>query len=429
MTRVTPARPALLRTLNDRTVLDLLLLHGSASRADLARLSGLSKPTITEVLSRLERSALIVDAGETVGRRGPNGRLYDLAVDLVHGAAVTVEPTRITCEVVDMRGNVLAAGARRRSDLPRGAAAALHRVVSQVAGDAAIDPATLHEVVVGVPGSYDATTDQVRYADRMADWTVPGLVASLRVPFGEDVQVTVDNDVNLALVAERDSGAASSAAVSSLLWLANGIGLATDLGGTLYRGESGGAGEIGYIPVPAPAGRGRGAHADFQDLVGGAAVLRLARERGIKARTAAGAVERAVATLDSDPAAAATIDELARRIALGLAVIVAVLDPGLVVLGGAVGRAGGDALASRTTTALRGVSPLSCRVAASTVTGDPSMAGARAVAASLTRDRVLDAANQSALGDQIARDALPANGLTSSSSSIQHQSRTAEEVH
>jgi predicted NBD/HSP70 family sugar kinase len=214
--------------------------------------------------------------------------------------------------------------------------------------------------------------------------------------------------------------------VTSLLWLATGVGLATDLAGTLYRGVSGGAGEIGYIPVPAPAGSSGPAgstYPDFQDVVGSAAVLRLARELGVAGRTAAAAVERATETYGADPGAAALLDELARRIALGLAVIVAVLDPGLVVIGGAVGRAGGDPLAQRTAAAFRVVSPLACQVVASTVTGDPSMAGARTVATDRVRHRLLDAANRTSVD-------LPDDRTTlSRTSSPVPTPRTAEEVH
>jgi predicted NBD/HSP70 family sugar kinase len=423
MSRTSPARPALLRTLNDRTVLDLLLADGPSSRADLAERSGLSKPTIAEVLSRLEEAQLIVEAGETFGRRGPNGRLHDLALDLHRGAALTVEPGRITCDVVDARGTVLGSAARVRPHVPRGAAQATWELVRTAAAAAAVDLGTVTEVVVGLPGSYDTAHDRVRYADRIPDWTVPGIGASVAAAFPAGTTMTLDNDVNLALLAERSAGAAGDSAVTSLLWLATGIGLATDLGGTLYRGVSGGAGEIGYIPVPATvSGIGSKARPDFQDVVGGAAVLRLARVHGVAGRTPAAAVERAAYDSVTDPSARDFLDELAGRIALGLAVIVAVLDPGLVVLGGAVGRAGGRELASRTARALRAISPLTCDVAASTVVGDPSLAGARTVATARVRDRLLDAANRSVV------DVAAAPPPRASSTALPTP-RTAEEVH
>jgi predicted NBD/HSP70 family sugar kinase/biotin operon repressor len=424
MPRMAPARPALLRTLNDRTVLGVLLDRGPSSRAELAEATGLSKPTVTEVLSRLEDAGLILDAGETVGRRGPNGRLHDIVIDHVRGAALTVEPSRITCAVLDARGRLLGSATRTRAQLPRGAAAATRALVAEAAGSGGVEIATVREVVVAVPGSYDPAHDRVRYADRIPDWTTPGIAASVGTAFGGDVAVTLDNDVNLALVAER-AGDAAGAGVTSLLWLSSGIGLATDVAGTLYRGVAGGAGEIGYIPVPARASAGgpRAGQPDFQDLVGGVAVLALARAHGTTARTPVAAVERAVALHQTDPAARAFLDELAGRLALGLAVIVGVLDPGVVVLGGAVGRAGGRALATRTSRALRATSRLTCAVVASTVDGDPALVGARMVAAERVRDRVLDAGDHSA---STHAEPLP---RTSHPQSQIPLPRTAKEVH
>jgi len=423
MSRTVAARPALLRTLNDRTVLGVMLDRGPSSRADLAEATGLSKPTVAEVLTRLEEADLIIGAGETVGRRGPNGRLYDVVLDHVRGAALTVEPSRITCDVLDAHGAVLGSASRTRARLPRGAAAATLALVTEAAAAADVELSTMREIVVALPGSYDPAQDRVRYADRIPDWTVPNIVTTVSAAFDDDVVVTLDNDVNLALVAERH-GAPDDGGVTSLLWLSAGIGLATDVGGTLYRGVAGGAGEVGYIPVPATVTGVRSGRPDFQDIVGGAAVLRLAREHGIAGRTPDAVVTSAVAHQQSDPAARAFLDELARRISLGLTVIVAVLDPGVVILGGAVGRAGGRALASRTSKALRASSRLACAVVPSEVTGDPALVGARAIATERLRDLVLDAGdNRTARTsiDQLTHPARPAPTLP--------MPRTAEEVH
>jgi predicted NBD/HSP70 family sugar kinase len=391
MPRTSPARPALLRSLNDRTVLTVLLAQGPSSRADVVRATGLSKPTVAEALTRLEDAGLILGAGETVGRRGPNGRLYDLALSHLRGAALTVEPGRLRCDILDARGVVLRSIERTRADLPRGAAEATHALVAEAARAARLPESSVCDLVISVPGSYDAAHDQVRYADRIPDWTVPGIAAAIGGAFRDDVTVTLDNDVNLALVAER--GDEPRTGVTSLLWLGAGVGLATDMAGVLYRGVSGGAGEVGYIPVPGTDARG--GHPDFQDLVGGAAVLRLAREHRVSGRTAVSAVERAVETMVTEAASTAFLDELAARIALGLSVIVAVLDPGVVVLGGTVGRAGGPALASRTSKALRTSSRLRCAVVGSAVAGDPALVGARAVTVEQLTERLLDAGNRS----------------------------------
>ena len=132
-------------------------------------------------------------------------------------------------------------------------------------------------------------------------------MGELRARLG-GVPVGVDNDVNLAAVAERRRGVARDAEGFALLWLGEGLGLAIDLNGTLLRGARGGAGEIGYMPLYTARGRRYGS---FQDLVGGRAVLSLAGEHGVPGQTPAAAVAAAVAGVErrtSTPASAMAAD-------------------------------------------------------------------------------------------------------------------------
>lgn len=380
MPRSSPARPGLLRQLNDRTVLEVLLAEGATSRGDLATRTGLSKPTVAEVIGRLEGSGLLVDGGETVGRPGPNGRRYDVDPARCAGLGVTVEPRGVRAELVDARGTVLAtASSRPGKDSAAGVVGGLLAELTAATGVAA---ARVHDVVIAVPGSYDADADQVRHADRVPAWTVPGLSASIGARLAPGTRLAIDNDANLALVAES-AATQDSARTRALLWLGAGVGLAAEIDARPYRGASGGAGEIGYVPVPAEGG----GQAEFQDLVGAAAVVRLAAAHGVPGRAAPDVVARAASA--ADPGSSAFLDELAVRIALGLTIVVAVLDPGTVVLGGSTGRAGGPDLARRTERALRSRSRLRCAVLPSAVDGDPVLTGARVVAARRARERFL----------------------------------------
>ncbi|MGW0900439.1 ROK family protein, partial [Streptomyces goshikiensis] len=158
-----------------------------------------------------------------------------------------------------------------------------------------------------------------------------------------------------------------------LLWLGAGVGAAVVLDGRLRRGASGGAGEIGFLPVPGTDGLpsatdcGGGFHA----LAGRAAVAALAAEHGYR-----GPVEEAVA----GAAGEAFLNALAGRLALGAAAVAAVLDPGCVVLAGGLGRAGGPELAARVARRLAGLTPVKTAVLATTL-GDPAvLTGARLAA-------------------------------------------------
>ncbi|MDQ1644513.1 MAG: hypothetical protein QOJ50_697 [Cryptosporangiaceae bacterium] len=378
----TPGTPRLLRAINDRTALGLLLEQGPLSRVQLGVLTGLSKPTASQLLGRLEEAGLVVQAGTSAGGRGPNAVLYAVNPSAAHVASMDVVPGRIAVAVADITAQVIAELEYRTgadTDPLPDVTAALAEATAQ-AGLAVSDLAAL---VIGLPGSYDQNTDTLRHPDdELTAWARPGLLGRIRAALG--ISVEAENDVNLAGIAERHRGGLGNPSSFALLWVADGIGLAIDLGGSLHRGATGGAGEIGYMPIP---GRGATVHGepvrDFQDLAGGDAVLELAASHGIDASTAAEAVERGTGEF---------LDALAARLATGLAPIAAVLDPELVVLTGSTCRAGGDALAARVQRHLWQVLPLRPAVTATRVDGNPVLLGAL--------DRALETAREAVFGAQ-----------------------------
>jgi predicted NBD/HSP70 family sugar kinase len=163
-----------------------------------------------------------------------------------------------------------------------------------------------------------------------------------------------------------------------LLWLASGVGLATDLGGTLLRGHRGGAGEIGYLPVCAGhAPRWLRGPGDLQDLLGGDAVIALAADCGVTAGSPGDAVRIANAQ-----DVQRFFDELGERIAFAVATVIAVLEPPLVVLAGEVAQAGGarlrDAVAAaiaRVPSPVPGLTESAAEIAVTAVDDDPVLLG------------------------------------------------------
>jgi predicted NBD/HSP70 family sugar kinase len=196
-------------------------------------------------------------------------------------------------------------------------------------------------------------------------------------------------------VAERAHGVARTAESFAVLWVSAGLGLAIDLGGSLHRGATGGAGEIGYMPVLGSSGDRH--PTEIRDLVGGPAIRALARRHGIVARTAAQAVAKACEA--NDPAAEAFLDELAGRLASGLAVITSVLDPHLIVLSGDVCAAGGQHLARRVQRELRRVSKLRPALMVSGVEGNPALVGALELSLHHTRDALFRASAEALVGN------------------------------
>lgn len=357
--------PGVLRAMNDRAALELMIQRGTLSRSQLVEFTGVSKPTAAEMLSRLVRDGLVVPSGTSSGSRGPQAQLYTINRGLAHVVGVNVEEDRVTAALADLSGRVLAESSVA-ADLPQGQSPVplVQDAVRGVARRAKVGAKSLAHVVIGVTGAYDRRTDTVIYAGHLPGWQGEGVVQELRDALG--VPLTIENDANLAAVAERTRGSARDVDSFALLWVARGLGLAVELGGHLYQGATGGAGEIGYIPVG-------GRSVMFQDSMGSGAVLQLARRYGIAGDTADGVVARAV---EAGEAKFPFLQELAERLATGVATIVAVLDPPLLVLAGSTCQAGGEQLADLTQRELNRISPFRTPLVGTTVPGSPVLAGA-----------------------------------------------------
>ena len=388
---VTPGTPRLLRATNDRAALDLLLEQGPLSRTRLGELTGLSKPTASQLLSRLERAGLVVASGSSSGRPGPNAQLYEINAASAHVAGLDVTPARIRAAVGDITGRTT--GTHELPTPGRSAHDTVARVVKAVdgaLGEASIDRGRLHRVVIGTPGAFDPSTERLRYARHLPGWHGPHLLDELSAALGTPLEV--DNDVNLAAVAEEQVGRARGCRNFVMLWGEEGVGAAVVIEGRLHRGATGGAGEVGFLPVPGTdlvRHVGRSNAGGFQRMAGAPAVLALAREHGLQASSATAAVRKA---LKSPGAGDAVLTELAHRLAVGLAAIVSVLDPELVILAGGVFAAGGDRLCDLVRVELADLAVPRPRIELTAVPNDAVVCGAIQSALTTIRDDVFDTA-------------------------------------
>ncbi|MEV3992992.1 ROK family transcriptional regulator [Streptomyces sp. NPDC049837] len=402
----TPGTPRVLRAMNDRAALDLLLEHGPLSRTRIGKLTGLSKPTASQLLARLEAAGLVVATGVTEGRPGPNAQLYAVNARAAYAAGLDVNPRRIRAAVADVTGAVagefeLATPQRPAGDVVRQVTEALDGAVKA----AGITRTEVHRLVIGTPGAFDPSTGRLRYASHLPGWHSPTLLDELAAAL--PMPVEYENDVNLVAVAEQRLGAARGHGDFVLLWNEEGLGAALVLGGRLHRGFTGGAGEVGFLPVPgAPLVRQvtKAGSGGFQELAGAQVLPRLAREYGIDdiprgergehAEVAAALLARAAAAPDSEPHRR-LLDAFATGLATGLASLVAVLDPELVVLSGEVIVAGGEALRARVQAELGELAAARPRLVIGGVQRHPVLRGALESALAATRDEVFDTSRHS----------------------------------
>jgi predicted NBD/HSP70 family sugar kinase len=365
----------LLRAMNESAALAHLIDPGNLTRADLRQLTALSTPTISEVLRRLTDAGLVEVVGHNSGRPGPNAEIYAANPDAAFAAAISVRENgasgapSVVAALCDLTGAVRARFESQIDFLQTDPKTAVLEVLARLRDEAAVPAERIRHVQLGVAGSYDSRTETIRYVD-LPGFGRTGLVPEIATALG--THVGVDNDVNLAAVAERRRGMGRDADGFALLWLGQeGLGLAIDIGGTLLRGARGGAGEIGYMPLYAPDSTHR--KVDLTDLVGGRAILALAQDNGVPGRTPLEVVSNAAADPD---AAGEFFVHLADRVAVGLAAVIAVLDPSLVVLAGPVGQAGGETLLAAVNSAILRAAPLESTIAVTTIDDDAVLLGA-----------------------------------------------------
>nr|WP_205864219.1 ROK family transcriptional regulator [Planosporangium mesophilum] len=383
--------------MNESAALAHLLERGQLTRADLRELTGLSKPTVSEALRRLTGAGLAGVVGQLRGGPGPNAEIYAANPDAAYAVAVSVRDSgdtdlpSVVAAASDLSGQVRGRAEIAVDFLRTQPVDAVVEIVDRLRDEVGIPAGRLAYVQLAVAASYDAATESIHHVGVSGGWSRPGLVGDLRSRLR--TPVGVDNDVNLAAVAERRRGAAREADGFALLWLGEeGLGLAIDLGGTLLRGARGGAGEIGYMPLFAYPGSDR--KTDLQDLVGGPAVLALAAEHGFHGRTAAAAVAGAAAGGDT---ASAFFAALADRVSVGLAAVVAVLDPPLVVLAGQVAQAGGRPLCDAVRAAMVRVEPLETAIAVTAIDDDAVLLGALDAGVTAIREALIASVHESSV--------------------------------
>jgi predicted NBD/HSP70 family sugar kinase len=319
---------AAIRRLNTARIFHALRERPSSSQRALAGLTGLDAATVSAIVARLESDGVVArSAPLRSGHAGrPESRLgIDPAAGLLVGAAI--EPDMISLVAMGLDG-----GRRARLDLPgstdpRVALARLRRGVAEIA-DGAAGAGPLVGLGIGVPGLLDAAGHLVLAPN--LGWRDVALVALLRAAFA--VPVRVDNDAKAAALAERVFGVARGMRDFVFIYGNAGIGGGLHLGGRLYRGGDGLAGELGHMKV-VPGGRpcscgGRGC---LEAYVSERAIEARLREAG---RDLAGAEAIAAAAAGGDSVTRAVLEDAGGHLGLAIANIVNALNPRAVVLGG-----------------------------------------------------------------------------------------------
>lgn len=349
-----PERPEVRRT-SLSAVLRLLHTGGPRSRAQLAGETGLNKATVSSVVAELLAAGLVREQDVQRGGLGRPGQAVAVDGRGAAGIGVQVDIGDLTAEVLDLEGvevwhrRVTLPTARLAADLVLDRVAELVREAEAAARDAGRRTVG---ATVALPGGVDPRSGVLEFAPNLGrsdGWRHAHVAESLgQRLLGSDptthaagrVDIRVDNEANLAALGER--AARGPAAPADLLLLTGGVGVGSGIvaGGRVVRGAHGFAGEVGHMPVaPDDVGCGCGRRGCWETVVGLPALLRAAADTDDPVHDPALDLEERLELLvrraeDGDARTLAALARMGSWLGLGAAVLVNVLDPEVLVLGG-----------------------------------------------------------------------------------------------
>jgi predicted NBD/HSP70 family sugar kinase len=373
--------------MNEQLLLEQVRQDGPLSRAELARISGLSKPTVALALANLEHDGLVRVAGHRTGVRGPAAVLYEVRPEAGYVLGLDIGREFVRGALADLSGAVRArASQRAHATTTHGRLAELTALGDGLAASAGVTRSKVTQTVIGSPGVYDPGRGALTMARNLPGWEQPIVLTELRRLFGR--ATVVENDVDAAALAERDHGHGRGVDTFAFVSVGTGIGMGLVIDGKLHRGANGAAGEIAYLPlsngeVDTAEAKRRGT---FEVAASASAVVRAAKRAGVRGGLSVRRIFADAAL--GDPVAQAIVREEATLIAKALTSIIAVIDPDLIVLGGGVGRAPG--FAAEVGIALEMLAPVVPEIRVSALGDDAVVDGCLAAGMERAWHRVLE---------------------------------------
>jgi len=333
------ARPQLIRAMNEQLMLEHIRATGELSRADLARISGLAKNTVSLALGNLERAGLVRTAGVRTGVPGPAALLYRVNPDAGFVLSLDVGGQYLRGAIADFAGVVRArVTLRARARTGLGRVATLAKLGAQLRAEAGLAENAVGQTVLGGPGIYDPARDSLTLAAGLPGWDEPVVLHELRHTFGADL--LLENDIDAAALAEQAHGHGREVASFAFVSIGTGIGMGLVIDGKLHRGAHGAAGEIGFLPMDAVDDSNRDAVrrlGGLETVASANGIVQAARRAGMHSPLSARKVFAAAAR--GDARAMGVVEAEAALIARAICAVIAVADPHLIVLGGGVGQA------------------------------------------------------------------------------------------
>lgn len=317
-----------------RLVVERLLRDRSVSRAEIARSTGLSKQTISEVMRDLERDGWVHEDGQIQGSVGRSAVTYALRPDAAFVLGIDLGGTKLHIALADLHGEIVAESIEpTSSDGGAAVVAQIERMKDALLQRASVSAQRLRGGVMGSPGMVDPASGSIVIAPNIPGLDSLDVRAALRERLGIDV--AIENDVNLAAIGEHWRGNSRKARSFAFIAVGTGIGMGIFSDGYLVRGARGAAGEIAYLPLGGDPYDARGLRfGTLETAIGSAGIV----ERYLGLGGSPGSTVRDVFDrLDIEEAARITIDEVSRVLTTAILAVHSILDSEIIILGGSIG--------------------------------------------------------------------------------------------
>jgi predicted NBD/HSP70 family sugar kinase len=328
--------PAALRGANRTRILEALRRTGPTNQSELARITGLSRATVLNIVRELTQHGVVTIAEGGLGGR----RTVEVSFNRHAGVVVGIDfgQRHLRMAVADLAHDVLA---EQHRILQLGHNAAddvrlVSNVLDELLATAGLARSDVLAAGMGLPAPVEPVTGEVGLPSILPGWI--GVHAAERVGAELRVPVVVDNDANLGAMAELTWGAAVGCTDMVYIKASTGIGAGLVIGGRLYRGAAGTAGEIGHMTIDESGPLCRcGNRGCLESYAGSSALVEMLRHNHGPEITPQQLVERA---LDGEPGARQVLADTGRHIGIAVANLCNLVAPQLVVIGGELAQSG-----------------------------------------------------------------------------------------
>ncbi|ABX07193.1 MAG TPA: ROK family transcriptional regulator [Herpetosiphon sp.] len=328
---------SLMRELNRALVLQLIRREGRISRADIAKHTKLSRSTVSSIINDLIDASLVTETGIGTSKGGRRPIILEFNYQANYIIGLDVSRNAVSAVITDLNARICS---RRQisfnvNDGPTVGMPLIKQLISTMLTESPVGRGRISAIGVGVPGPLDFRNGRTIAPPVMPGWdNVPireELSQTFRLP------VSIDNDANLAAMAEYRWGAGQGAQNMVYLYMSSaGIGAGLIIDSHLFRGSIGSAGEVGHTTLSVENDESFGPinAGSLEALASQITVLRLAREQ--KLISADDDVHTLVRKAESSPEIQAILRRTAHYLGVAIASIINIFNPDRVVIGGVI---------------------------------------------------------------------------------------------